>query len=149
MKKIFAILFAILLSAQCFSQSFDMPVEIGQGFKFIDYHNPQYYMLTSTVKPSIQVVNEKLTLSTIVMTTFSDGVTDVFAGSGASYKIFEKDEFNLQLGGTALFNGNKQLYGGSLTAGFNGLFHITANVRQEYSQKELWFDAGVGIDLFN
>jgi hypothetical protein len=149
MKKIiFTLALLAIITSQSFSQTFTLPYEIGQGFKFINYQNPQYYMLTTTVKPSIQVVNDKLILSSIVMTTFTDGVTDVFAGTGANYKVFEKGEsFDLQIGSTALFNAEKQLYGINIITEFDNLFYITLNARQEYSQKEFWFDAGVGIKL--
>lgn len=150
MKKIFLIL-SLFVSTISFSQEkFSIPVQISQGFKFKDYHNPQLYMVSASVKPSAVFLNGKLKTTAIVQTSFSDGVTDVLSGPGLSYKVYEKDpSFNIQLGGTALYgSNNRQLYGGDLTVEFERLFFINVNISQEYSNKELWFSGGVGLNVF-
>lgn len=140
----------LFLSATVSAQSFVIPFEVGQGFKFKDYKNPQYYLVSTSVKPAMETVNNKLIISSIITTTFSNGETDVFAGTGISYKVFQKDSsFNIQLGGNILYGTNqRKLFGGNLTFEFDETFYLNLNIRQEYSQKELWLDGGVGVNLF-
>lgn len=149
MKNIILIL-SLFISAISFSQEkYSVPVQISQGFKFKDYHNPQLYMVSTSVKPSIVFLNSKLKTTAIVQTTFSDGVTDVLSGPGISYKVYENPSFNIQLGATALYgSNNRQLYGGDLTVEFESLFFLNVNIAQEYSNKELWFSGGVGLNVF-
>lgn len=144
------VLLVLFLSADVQAQqpTFTLPTEIGQGFKFIDSHNPQFYSLQVSTKPTYTTADGKLSLSAIGMTSFSDGITDYFVGNGVSYKILATKNYNIIAGITALFGTNeRQLFGGSIAVD-KDLFYIIVNARQEYTRKEFWFDGAIGIKLF-
>lgn len=150
MKILIAVIITLLLSSNLSAQqpTFTLPTEIGQGFKFIDYHNPQFYALQLSTKPTYTTADGKLSLSAIGMASFSDGITDYFAGNGVSYRVLANKNYNISAGLTALFGTNeRQLFGGSIMVD-KDLFYIIVNARQEYTQKEFWFDGAVGIKLF-
>ena len=90
----------------------------------------------------------KLSVSAIGMTNFSDGITDYFAGNGVTYRVLSNKNFSLSAGATALFGTHeRKLFGGNVMVD-QDLFYIIINARQEYTQKEFWFDGAVGIKLF-
>ena len=127
-----------------------LPVEIGQGFKWKDYQNPQWYMFNVTVNPTYNVLNDKVGITTIGMTTYCDGEVDLYGGPQISGKIYEAADqtFNVQVKASALLgSGGKQLFGGGVNLEFVKMFYISINARQEYEYKELWFDAGLGISF--
>ncbi|MBV6480220.1 MAG: hypothetical protein HGGPFJEG_03073 [Ignavibacteria bacterium] len=131
------------------SQTFELPFEIGQGFKFKDYHTPQFYLVNTTVKPTVKFVSDKLITSAIVMTAFSDGYTYLFAGPGISYMLLQKNSFKIYAGVTTLAGSEaRRLYGGNVTAELAPQFYISLNARQEYTQKEFWFDGSLGFIFF-
>lgn len=130
------------------AQDFNLTAEAGQGFKFQDYHNPQLYMVSASVTPSFKFLDGKLNASSILWSAFSDGYTYLFAGPGVSYKVFQKNDFAISLGATALYGSEAlQLYGLNTSINISPEFYITLNARQEYSRKEFWFDGGVGFQL--
>ena len=127
-----------------------LPVEIGQGFKWKDYQNPQWYMFNVAVNPTYNVLNDKVGITTIGMTTYCDGEVDLYGGPQISGKIYEAADqtFNVQVKASALLgSGGKQLFGGGVNLEFVKMFYISINARQEYEYKELWFDAGLGISF--
>ena len=145
------ILFALLLfvTTLSYSQTFTLSTEVGQGFKFIDYQNPQFYMVESTVKPAVNFLDGKLNATSIVMGVFSDGVSYIFGGTGAGYEVFRKEDFAVELGATALFGSEgKVLYGLNAALNFNKTVYASINARQEYTQKEFWFDGGIGFRIY-
>ena len=144
MKIIFAVIITFLLSSYLPAQqpTFTLPTEIGQGFRFKDYQNPQ------SSKPTYTTADGKLSVSAIGMTNFSDGITDYFAGNGVTYRVLSNKNFSLSAGATALFGTHeRKLFGGNVMVD-QDLFYIIINARQEYTQKEFWFDGAVGIKLF-
>ncbi len=139
----------LFASIPCKSQTFTLSTEIGQGFKFIDYHNPQFYMVESTIKPAVDLLYGKLNATSIIMGAFSDGVSYIFGGTGAGYEVYRKEDFAVELGATALFGSEgKVLYGLNANVNINTSVYLTVNARQEYTQKEFWFDGGVGARIF-
>jgi len=146
--KTLLIVIAMFFYSICQSQTFGLSAEIGQGFKFIDYHNPQFYMVNASVKPSLGFFKEKAIATTIVMTAFCDGYTYVYGGTGLSYRAYEKNNFKAELGVTALFGSKaRQLYGINASFDFGESFYISLNARQEYKNKEFWFDGAIGIPI--
>lgn len=147
-KIIFAVLIFIAMSFDLPAQTiFTIPFEIGQGFHFKDYHYPQWYSVNVSTKPTMAI--DKFQFSAVVLAVTSDGRTDYFAGNAVGYKFYEKKDktWNLQLSGSALFGTNeRKLYGGGLILE-KGDFYLSANVRQEYENKELWFDGSLGVKL--
>ena len=117
--------------------------EIGQGFKFKDYHTPQFYQVQSTIKTAYTLTDD-LKLDGIMMGAFSDGYTYLFGGSSINYTLYRKDKFSLSSGVSVLAGSEgRALYGLNLNAGYRD-FYLSFNARQEYSRKEFWFDAAVG-----
>lgn len=137
--------FILLIAAGLKAQSFS--AEIGQGFKFKDYHHPQFYSIQTTVKPTF-TLTDNLRMDALMMGAFSDGYTYLFAGAGINYKVYEKEKFNLNIGLTSMKGSeNRFLYGLNVCAGFKQDFYLTLNARHEYTMKEFWFDAGVGYNI--
>lgn len=151
MKTITSIIFLVLLSLNVNAQDtskFSLPVEVGQGFVFENYHNPQWYSTSITVNPTYSIFENKLHLSEITMAIFSDGLTDYYAGGGVAYTIFRKKNYNIQLRGSALIGTrDKRLYGGGVKLE-SGEFFISVNGMQEYSQKRFYFSGGFGYTIF-
>lgn len=148
MKTIFLALI-LFVTSLCSSQTFSVSAEVGQGFKFIDYHNPQFYMVNASVTPSFEFIDGKLNAQSIVWSAFSDGYTYLFAGPGVSYNVFQKNNLGIDLGATALYGSEAlQLYGLNAKVSLSTDFYITLNARQEYSRKEFWFDGGVGMKIY-
>ncbi len=144
------LLFVIVMSffSICHAQTFKLTAEIGQGFKFIDYHNPQFYMMNASVKAPLSFLKEKAKVTSIVMTAFCDGYTYVFGGTGLSYQVYKNNNFKADLGITTLFGSEaRDLYGINTTLDFGESFYISLNARQEYKHKEFWFDGAIGIPL--
>lgn len=149
MKNLILIAVCFLVTSLCQSQTFTLSTEVGQGFKFKDYNNPQFYLVNSTVKPAASLLDGKMNASAIVMGAFSDGYTYVFGGTGLDYAVLTKNEFSISVGATALFGSEaRSLYGLNTTINLDKSFYLTLNARQEYSQKEFWFDGGAGFRIF-
>jgi len=126
-----------------------LSTEVGQGFKFKEYNEPQFYMFNSTVKPAVLLMNGKLNATAIAMGAVSDGYTYIFGGTGFDYAVYTKDKFSISVGATALFGSEaRALYGLNATVNLDPSFYITLNARQEYTQKEFWFDGGAGFRIF-
>lgn len=124
------------------SQTFTSSVQLGQGFRFIDYHTPQFYMAYGQASFGIKVI-EKASISAVSRVDFCDGNVDIYAGNQVDYGLFDSQNWQLSIQGSALFGSRgRQLFGGGATIG-NPPFFITINARQEYSNKELYFDGGV------
>lgn len=130
------------------AQTFKGRVEVGQGFKFKDYKNPQWYMLTTSIKPSAGFFDDKLQLSIPVLVMYSDGITDYYTGTEASVKVYEKNKFNIQLLGSALMGTkSKRIYGGGPRVEYD-TWYVSINVRQENENKHFLFDGAIGKIIF-
>ena len=144
-------LLAILfLLSPAYSQSLDVPFEMGQGFVFKDYHSPQHY--SAYVQTSVDYVtdNDRWAFRGIARTVFSNGLQDYYLGNAIAYKVYEPKsaKWNLQLQMHALFGTrDRKLFGGGIIAEYSP-FYVTVNARQEYTNKELYFDGGVGVYPF-
>ena len=152
MKKIrkYGAVFMLLIMVTGANAQITFPLELGQGFKWKDYQNPQWYLFNMTVNPTVGVLNNKAALTTVGMTTYCDGEVDLYGGPQISGKIYEAADqtFNVQVKASALFgSGGKKLFGGGVNLEFVKMFYISINARQEYEYKELWFDAGLGISF--
>ncbi len=151
------ILMLMLVSAIAFAQkpeepeaSLSVPFEIGQGFRFKDYHNPQLYSVFVQTAPTYETADGKWKFSAIARSIFCDGQTDYYAGNGINFKVYEpkSKSWNLQIQTSALFGTReRKLFGGGITLE-KPPFYIVINARQEYEFKELYFDAGFGFNPF-
>lgn len=148
--KIIAILILTIFTVRLQAQQVTLPVELGQGFKWKDYSNPQWYTFSMTLNPSVSVMNDKVGLTTVGMSTYCDGEVDLYGGPQISGKVYESADqtFNVQVKASALLgSGGKKLFGGGVNLEFVKMFYISINARQEYEYKEFWFDAGLGISF--
>lgn len=147
MKKIL-FLALMLFAASSFGQSFQLSLEVGQGFKFKDYHNPQFYLVSTAFKPGMNLFDDRFNVTAPVMTLWSDGYTYLFTGSEVSYIPYDNGKIAVSVGASALFGSEgRELYGGNLRVKFNNNFYLFTNIRQEHKRKELWFDGGIAVNL--
>ena len=150
MKKLFAafIMSLLLISSVSKAQEFVLSTEVGQGFIFKDYQTPQYYSFSSSVNATMEYFDSKLRVTAPVLGVLSDGESYLYGGVKADYRVFQKNNYSVRVGGTALTGSEgRQLYGICSDVEISELFYITTNVRQEYKSKSLWFDAGVGFNI--
>ncbi len=137
----------LLFAATTYAQNFSLPTEIGQGFKFKDYSHPQFYMVKTSVSPTMEF--GIIRTSAIVMTAFSDGYTYLFAGAGVSGEVFRSKSLGVNAGLTALPGSEgRALYGVVVKLEHSSNLFISLNARREVKYNELWFDGSVGINLF-
>lgn len=150
---IISILFCLLtlaLVAPAAGQSLDVPFEIGQGFVFKDYASPQHYSAYVQTSVDYATNNDRWKFRGIARTVFSNGLQDYYVGNAIGFKFLEPKTkaWNLQVQLHALFGTrDRKLFGGGVIAEYAPFF-VTANVRQEYTNKELYFDGGIGVYPF-
>jgi hypothetical protein len=151
--KLIGVLILLGLATMTFAQdepTISVPCEIGQGFRWKDYHNPQLYMTFVQAAPTYMTGNGIWEFSAIARTVICDGQTDYYVGNGVSFKVYEprSKSFNLQLQGSALFGTReRKLFGGGVKIE-KGPFYLVLNARQEYEFKELYVDGGFGFNPF-
>lgn len=121
-------------------------IEIGQGFRFKDYHHPQFYSVSTTAKTTLKI--DRTRISALVHAVFSDGLTNYFYGNQAAYIIHKKPDWNIQVTASSMFGTqDRKLYGGGLIFEKKN-WYLSVNARQEHENKELWFDGSVGLKIF-
>lgn len=134
-------------------RGFIFPVEIGQGFTSSKASPPEIYLATAYIKPSYALLNNNFILGATGMLAYSDGLVTYFGGPRVALKIFQIDFSHFgylmktYLTGEALWGTrDKKLFGGGVGFVLEPV-SLSINARQEYTNKEFWFDASFGLNI--
>lgn len=134
-------------------RGFIFPVEIGQGFTSSKASPPEIYLASAYIKPSYALVKNNLIIGATGMLAYSDGLVTYFGGPRVAVKIFQIDFSHFgylmktYLTGEALWGTrDKKLFGGGIGCTVEPVT-LSINARQEYTNKEFWFDASFGLDI--
>lgn len=121
--------------------------EIGQGFRFQDFHHPEIYTVAMQFNPSISTADGKIRAGASTMAVYFNGITEFFGGARIGYRVYNNKNVSVYTNIEQLFGEkDRWLFGGGVNLEYGPLI-VSVSAHQEYTNKEFWFTGGAGVSL--